>query len=105
MRLAGTGRWRNLRAAENSWRLTLAANLLVLIGVFLFKLTREPYIPYIHLLVDYPVGCIKRALIGAIAYLFFTKVPVWLTFALSGAVWLATAALFLKLFQRTFGLD
>jgi hypothetical protein len=105
MRLAGTGRWMNLRAAENSWRLMLAANVVVLVGVFVFKLTREPYIPYIHLLVDYHFGFTKRALIGAITSLFFTKVPVWLTFALSGAVWLATAALFLKLFQRTFGLD
>src|SRR3954447_23365916 len=105
MRLAGTGRWMNLRAAENSWRLMLAANVVVLVGVFVFKLTREPYIPYIHLLVDYHFGFTKRALIGAITSLFVTKVPVWLTFALSGAVWLATAALFLKLFQRTFGLD
>ena len=75
--------WMNLRAAENSWRLMLAANVLVLIGVFFYKLAREPYVPYIHLLVDYHFGFIKRALIGAIASLFFTKVPVWLVFALS----------------------
>jgi hypothetical protein len=30
---------------------------------------------------------------------------VWLVFALSGAVWLITLGLFLKLFQKTFGLD
>ena len=92
-----------LRVWENPWRLMLAVNVAVLIGVFLYKLTREPYVPYIHLLVDYHFGFTKRALIGAAASLFFTKVPVWLVFALSGAVWLITLGLFVKLFRRTFG--
>jgi hypothetical protein len=37
--------------------------------------------------------------------LFTSKVPVWLVFALSGAVWLITAGLFVRLFRRTFGFD
>jgi hypothetical protein len=94
-----------LRVWENPWRLMLAVNVAVLIGVFLYKLTREPYVPYIHLLVDYHFGFTKRALIGAVVSLFFTKVPVWLVFALSGAVWLITLGLFIKLFSRTFGFD
>jgi hypothetical protein len=95
----------NLRVRENPWRLMLAVNVAVLIGVFLYKLTREPYVPYIHLLVDYHFGFTKRALIGALVSLVTAKVPVWLVFALSGAVWLVTAALFIALFRRTFGLD
>jgi hypothetical protein len=95
----------NLRLRENPWRLMLAVNIAVLIGVFLYKLPREPYVPYIHLLVDYHFGFTKRALIGAAVSLFFDKVPVWLVFALSGAVWLITFALFVKLFRRTFGFD
>ena len=95
----------NLRLRENPWRLMLAVNIAVLFGVFLYKLTREPYVPYIHLLVDYHFGFTKRALIGAVVALFFDKVPVWLVFALSGAVWLITLALFAKLFRRTFGFD
>jgi hypothetical protein len=95
----------NLRVRENPWRLMLAANVAVLIGVFLYKLTREPYVPYIHLLVDYHFGFAKRALIGALVSLFSAKVPVWLVFALSGAVWLITAGLFIELFRRTFGFD
>jgi multisubunit Na+/H+ antiporter MnhE subunit len=90
---------------EGSWRLMLAVNIAVLIGVFLTKLPREPYVPYIHLLVDYHFGFTKRALIGEVVSLFFTKVPVWLVFALSGAVWLITLGLFIKLFRRTFGFD
>ena len=85
-----------LRVRENPWRLMLAVNVAVLIGVFLYKITREPYVPYIHLLVDYHFGFTKRALIGAVVSLFFAKVPVWLVFALSGAVWLITPGLFIE---------
>jgi hypothetical protein len=95
----------NLRMWESPWRLMLAVNVAVLIGVFLYKITREPYVPYIHLLVDYHFGFTKRALIGAIVSLFFAKIPVWLVFALAGAVWLVTLILFAELFRRTFGFD
>jgi hypothetical protein len=93
----------NWRVWENPWRLMLAVNVAVLIGVFFHKIGREPYVPYIHLLVDYHFGFTKRALIGEAVSLVFTKVPVWLVFALSGAVWLITLGLFVKLFRRTFG--
>src|SRR4030081_2510422 len=95
----------NLRVRENPWRLMLAVNVAIVIGVFLYKITREPYVPYIHLLVDYHFGFTKRALIGAAVSLFSPKIPVWLVFALSGAVWLVTTGLFIKLFRRTFGFD
>lgn len=95
----------NLRVWENPWRLMLAVNAAVLIGVFWHKITLPPFVPYIHLLVDYHFGFTKRALIGAIVGLFDAKVPVWLVFALGGAVWLITAGLFVQLFRRTFGLD
>ncbi|MGJ5203991.1 hypothetical protein [Bradyrhizobium sp. HKCCYLR20261] len=87
------------------WRLMLAVNAAVMLGVLVHKLTLPPYIPYIHLLVDYHFGFIKRALIGAIVGLFTAKVPVWLVFALAGTVWLITFALFIQLFRRTFGFD
>jgi hypothetical protein len=83
----------------------LAVNAAVLIGVFWHKIALPPYVPYIHLLVDYHFGFTKRALIGAIVSLFTAKVPVWLVFALAGTVWLVTAGLFVQLFRRTFGFD
>src|SRR6202453_4954406 len=95
----------NLRVRDNPWRLMLAVNAAVLIGVFLYKITREPYVPYIHLLVDYHFGFTKRALIGAVVSVFTANIPVWLVFALAGAVWLVTLALFTELFRRTFGFD
>lgn len=94
-----------LRSWENPWRLMLAVNAAVLIGVFWHKIALPPFVPYIHLLVDYHFGFTKRALIGAIVGLFSATVPVWLVFALGGAVWLLTAGLFVLLFRRTFGLD
>src|SRR5258708_23532086 len=95
----------NLRLRENLWRLMLAVNVAVVIGVFVHKITLPPYVPYIHLLVDYHFGFTKRALIGAVISVFFREVPVWVLFALSGAVWLVTLGLVVKLFRRTFGLD
>jgi hypothetical protein len=81
----------------------LVVNAAVMVGVFLHKIVLPPYVPYIHLLVDYHFGFLKRALIGALVGLFTAKVPAWLVFALGGAAWLATLALFTELFRRTFG--
>jgi hypothetical protein len=87
------------------WRLMIAVNAAVMFGVFLHKITLPPFVPYIHLLVDYHFGFVKRALIGALLSLFVAKVPVWLVFALGGGVWLVTLGLFVLLFRRTFGFD
>ncbi|CCE06737.1 conserved membrane hypothetical protein [Bradyrhizobium sp. STM 3843] len=92
-------------ARQNPWRVMLAVNATVMTGLFLWKLTQRPFIPYIHLLVDYHFGFIKRALIGAVVALFTTKIPVWLVFVLGGSVWLLTLGLFVQLFRRTFGFD
>jgi hypothetical protein len=94
-----------LKLRENPWRLMLAINVAVLIGVFLYKITLTPYVPYLHLLVDYHFGFTKRALIGAFVALFADKVAVWPVFALGGAIWLVTAGLFVQLFRQTFGFD
>ena len=95
----------NWRVWKNPWRSMLVVNVAVLVGVFLHKVALPPYVPYIHLLVDYHFGFTKRALIGAAIGLFSAKVPVWLVFALGGTVWLITLGLFAKLFRKTFGFD
>jgi hypothetical protein len=95
----------NLRVWQNPWRLMLAVNAAVIVGVFVHKIFLQPYVPYIHLLVDYHFGFTKRALIGAVVGLFTSKVPVWLVFALAGTAWLITLGLFVQLFRRTFGFD
>jgi hypothetical protein len=96
----------NLRAfQQHPWRLMIAVNAAVAFGVLLHKITLPPFVPYIHLLVDYHFGFIKRALIGAAVSLFAAKVPVWLVFALAVTAWLVTLGLFVALFRRTFGLN
>ena len=90
---------------QRHWRAMLYVNAAVMLGVFLYKLNLQPYVPYIHLLVDYHFGFIKRALIGAIVALFTDKVPVWLVFAIGGCAWLVTAGLFIQLFRKTFGFN
>src|SRR5437016_9217552 len=95
----------NPRLWQHPWRLMLAVNAAVFIGVFLHKISLPPYVPYIHLLVDYHFGFTKRALIGAAVALFTAKVPVWLVFALAGVTWLITLGLFVRLFRSTFGFD
>ncbi|KWV45945.1 hypothetical protein AS156_22620 [Bradyrhizobium macuxiense] len=95
----------NLRVWQNPWRVMLAVNAAMMIGLFFYKITLRPFVPYIHLLVDYHYGFTKRALIGAIVSLFTDKVPVWLVFALGGAIWLVTLGLFIELFRRTFRFD
>ncbi len=93
------------RVRKSPWRLMIAANIAIVTGVLLYKLARPPYVPYIHLLVDYHFGFTKRALIGATVALFLAKIPVWFVFALGAAAWLVTLGLFVALFRRTFGLD
>ena len=92
----GSARW------KNPWRLMLGVNIAVAIAVFVHKIALPPYVPYIHLLVDYHFGFVKRALIGAAVSLFTAKVPVWLVFVLGGGVWLITLGLFIELFRRIF---
>ena len=95
----------NSRLWKDPWRLMLVINVAVFFGVFLHKIALPPYVPYVHLLVDYHFGFARRALIGAIVSLLDQQVPVWLVFALGGAIWLITAGLFVSLFRRTFGFD
>ncbi|MBR0715279.1 hypothetical protein [Bradyrhizobium liaoningense] len=90
---------------QNPWRLLLAVNAAIIVGVFINKIQLPPWVPYIHLVVDYHFGFIKRALIGAAVALFTDRVPVWLVFALADVTWLVTLALFVRLFRKTFGFN
>ncbi len=46
----------NLLTRLNPWRVMLVVNVAVLAGVFIHKISLPPYVPYIHLLVDYHFG-------------------------------------------------
>jgi hypothetical protein len=49
---------RQMNAWQNPWRVMLVVNVAVVIGVFWHKILLPPFVPYIHLLVDYLFGFI-----------------------------------------------
>ncbi len=86
------------------WRWLIAINAAIMIAGIAIKVTRAlPSLTYIHLLVDYHFGFIKRGLIGELLSLVTSKVSPWMVFALGGATIVVTLLLYLKLFQKTFG--
>lgn len=86
------------------WRRLVAINLAIMIGYVIYKLARDFLpLPYIHFLVDYHFGFMRRALVGAVVSLALTKIPQWLPFAFGLTALAITFSLYLKLFQKTFG--
>lgn len=61
------------------------------------------YQPYLHFLVDYRFGLIRRALVGAIAGLFFPRVPILAVFVFGIIAVLLAVLLYLILFRKDFG--
>jgi len=93
-----------IQALKNPWRQMLAADTVILIGLYLYKIFfSDPQLQYLHLLVDYHFGFAKRAFVGTVVSLFVAKVPVWFVYVLGPAVILVALLLFLLLFKRTFG--
>lgn len=86
------------------WKRMIAASAAVALALFVYKVTRDfPGEQYAQLLADFRFGFTKRALIGALAGLFFSKLPVWSPYALGGAMVIAAAALYVAAFRRAFG--
>lgn len=63
----------------------------------------HPYTEYMHLLVTYHFGFLKRALIGTVVSLFSDKVSISLVYAIGFSAWAATFVLYLVLFFVSFG--
>jgi hypothetical protein len=87
------------------WRALLYLNLAILIGFALYKLFVSPLagLAYVHLLVDYHFGLIKRALIGAVLGLAFGTVPPWVGKALGLFLIVLNFVLFSLAFRKSFG--
>jgi len=82
----------------------LACSAAIVIGLFLIKIFASfPRIQYIHLLVNYDFGVIKRALVGAIVSVFRPRVGLLDVYVVGLATWLATLVTYLFVFRRTFG--
>ena len=71
------------------WRKMIAVSTAIMIGLFLYKvLYHIPGTEYLHLIIDYHFGFAKRAFIGTLVSFVLPVVPVWLVYALGGAMWL-----------------
>lgn len=90
----------------NPWIACMLVIDIVIAGILTYnKLTAHfPNPEYMHLLVTYHFGFLKRALIGVIVSLFADKVPISLVYSIGLTVWLVTVILYVVLFFRSFGL-
>jgi hypothetical protein len=83
----------------------LAADAVIaLTGILYTVLVDSPRFPgYMHLLVTYHFGFIRRALIGTIVSGFTDTVPFWSVYAIAIAAWLVALVLFVAAFRKIFG--
>jgi len=92
------------RRAVRAFAAMLACSAAIVIGLLLVKIFASfPRIQYVHLLVNYDFGLIKRALVGAIVSLVRPRVGVVDVYVIGLAIWLAALAAYLAVFRRTFG--
>jgi hypothetical protein len=94
----------DMRRAVRPFVYMLACSGAIAVGLLLVKILGSfPRIQYIHLLVNYDFGVIKRALIGAVVGLFRPRVGLLDVYVVGLAAWLAALATYLAVFRRTFG--
>jgi len=82
----------------------LACSAAIVVGLLLVKIFASfPRIQYLHLLVNYDFGVIRRALVGAIVSGFRPKVGLLDVYIVGLSSWLSTLIAYLYVFRRTFG--
>jgi hypothetical protein len=82
----------------------LACSAAIVVGLLIIKITTSfPRIQYVHLLVNYDFGLIKRALVGAVVSLFRPRVGLVDVYVIGLTAWLAALIAYLAVFRRTFG--
>jgi hypothetical protein len=92
------------RRATRPFVLMLACSAVIVVGLLISKILASfPGIQYVHLLVNYDFGVIKRALMGAIVSLFRPRVGLVDVYVVGLAAWLAALVVYLAVFRRTFG--
>jgi hypothetical protein len=93
------------RALNGPWRWMLAADIVIAPAAILYTVfVDSPRFPgYMHLLVTYHFGFIRRALVGTIVSWFTDTVPLWYVYAIAIAAWLVALVLFVAAFRKIFG--
>src|SRR5215475_16019438 len=82
----------------------LTCSAVIVVGLLVSKiLTNFPGIQYVHLLVNYDFGVIKRALVGAIVSVFRPRVGLVDVYVVGLTTWVVTLVAYLAVFRKTFG--
>ena len=93
-----------MRRAVRPFVYMVACSAVLALGLLLIKIfTSFPGIQYVHLLVNYDFGMIKRALVGAVVGLVRPRVGLLDVYVVGLAAWLAALVAYLAVFRRTFG--
>ena len=94
-----------LNASNKPWRWMLAADLIIAAAGLLYTVfVDSPRLPgYMHLLVTYHFGFVRRALVGTVVSLFTDVVPLWYVYAIAIAAWVGTLVLLVAAFRKVFG--
>jgi hypothetical protein len=95
----------SLHDANKPWRWMLAIDFAIGIGGVCYTVFVDSprYASYMHLLVTYHFGFVRRALIGEIVSWFTDAVPLWYVYAIAIAAWIVTLILFVATFRKVFG--
>jgi hypothetical protein len=91
--------------SNRPWRWMLAVNCIIAPAALLYTVfVDSPRFPgYMHLLVTYHFGFVRRALVGSILSWFTNAVPFWYVYAIAIAAWIVTLILFVAVFRKVFG--
>jgi hypothetical protein len=93
------------REANRPWRWMLALDAIIAAYVLFYTVfVDSPRYPgYMHLLVTYHFGFVRRALVGTVLSGFTAAVPFWYVYAIAIAAWIVTLVLFVAAFRKVFG--
>ena len=87
------------------WRRMLGLDCVIAPAVLLYTVFIDSprYPGYMHLLVTYHFGFVRRAFIGSVLSWFTDSVPLWSVYAIAIAAWVVTLGLFVAAFRKVYG--
>jgi hypothetical protein len=91
--------------SNRPWRWMLAVDCIIApVALFYTVFVDSPRYPgYMHLLVTYHFGFVRRALVGTVLSWFTDAIPFWYVYAIAIAAWIVTLVLFVAVFRKVFG--
>jgi hypothetical protein len=95
----------DIGASNAPWRWMLALDCVIAPAVLLYTVFIDSprYPGYMHLLVTYHFGFVRRAFIGSTLSWFTDTVPLWAVYAIAIAAWIVTLASFFAVFRKVYG--